>query len=259
MRKSNSRWFLATALTTLLAFAPISDLGAFDLKPKYGPSLEPKAIPLHSAFSFFQNPTQNQDQFWALISYYVPQANGASCSAASAAMVINAARAKLNKVASDKVITEKMLLDRIKIENWHLRLHPGGDHGKHGIHLDGFAKVMQQVFLQNGFPKAKVSAVHVNGTDEKSKSSVVHALMKLSLKSFMIVNFNQKSFTNDADVGHFAPVAAYDPKAGKVLILDPDREYYEPYWVSVDSFVSGMVTTDSSVSTNRGYITIELD
>jgi hypothetical protein len=74
----------------------------------------------------------------------------------------------------------------------------------------------------------------------------------------LISNFNQKVFTDDSEVGHFAPVGAFDPEKSRVLILDPDREYYEPYWVSVNDFIDGMNTKDSSGDQYRGYLSITL-
>jgi hypothetical protein len=55
-----------------------------------------------------------------------------------------------------------------------------------------------------------------------------------------------------------APIAAYDQKNSRVLVLDPDREWYEPYWVSEDSLLTGMATEDTTAHAFRGYIKIQL-
>ncbi len=73
-----------------------------------------------------------------------------------------------------------------------------------------------------------------------------------------MVNFLQSELTGDPEgkVGHVAVVGAYDEKNSRVLILDPDREYYEPYWVSVDTLLKGMNTQDKDSNRNRGYIVV---
>jgi hypothetical protein len=79
-----------------------------------------------------------------------------------------------------------------------------------------------------------------------------------SRKNFILVNFNQQAFTDDADAGHIASVGAYDSTQRRVLILDPDRHYYEPYWVGIETLVTGLNTVDKSTQKPRGYLWIEL-
>ena len=80
-----------------------------------------------------------------------------------------------------------------------------------------------------------------------------------SPNDFIVANFNQKVFTVDTDAGHIAPVGAYDAEKRRVLILDPDREWYEPYWVSEERFIEGMNTKDSENNQFRGYLVIQLN
>jgi hypothetical protein len=57
-------------------------------------------------------------------------------------------------------------------------------------------------------------------------------------------------------------VAAFDdqgnPEKDQVLVLDPDRDYYEPYWVSVVQLGAAMTTKDSGGNTFRGYVSVKL-
>jgi hypothetical protein len=41
-----------------------------------------------------------------------------------------------------------------------------------------------------------------------------------------------------------------------VLILDPDRQWYEPYWISVDTLLAGMATKDSGGTAYRGLVRV---
>jgi hypothetical protein len=231
-----------------------------ETKPKYGPAPNPRAIPLARANEYFKSKAHAAPDFWNLSGFYVPQINGYSCSAASVAMVLNAARVGLPKTADDKVILQEELLDRVKVEDWKERLSPAGAKGAHGMDLDRLRSAAEAAFRQFGFPKSTVEAIHLDDTSVASKKRVLDLLKKneRSADDFLIANFDQKAFTDDAEVGHLAPVGAFDEIHKRVLILDPDREYYEPYWVSVDDFIAGMATRDSGGSKNRGLIYIKL-
>ena len=58
----------------------------------------------------------------------------------------------------------------------------------------------------------------------------------------------------EGNVGHFAPVGAFDGK--RVLVFDPDREWYEPYWVPEDVFYDGVTDSKADSVKSGGYIRI---
>jgi len=261
----------ALLILPLLVQAVVSSpLNAGDPQPKYGPKGTPKAIPLALSNEYFRDPKHPAPAFWALISNYIPQTTGASCATATLAMTLNAARAHLEKTASDAVITENTLWENVNADLW--KEQPNERHYKgegHGIALDQLGRIAEAAFKKYGFPKVKLKVVHVQDkssltTPTGTRAEIITDLKSLSDKTFIMANFNQKSFTHDAEVGHFAPVGAFDEKRGRVLILDPDRGsgalngYYEPYWVSIESFMDGMNTLDSSNKRYRGYILVQL-
>lgn len=112
-----------------------------------------------------------------------------------------------------------------------------------------------------GFRNSKVSENYIYKVDAKTIETVRQDLIKNegNSRNFIIANFAQNAFTDDSDIGHMATVGAYDDKSRKVLILDPDRKYYEPYWVSVETLIRGMNTTDSDGVSRRGYLFISLE
>lgn len=230
---------------------------AEDVKPKYGPKGAPRATTLVYSSEYFRS--HPAPGFWALIGYYVPQTNGANCSAAAAAMILNAARAKLPKTADDKLILQSELVEKVNVEHWKERVSNDGYQGEHGTSLDLFGRLIEASFKAYGFDKVSVRIVHAENTPG-AKKDLVAALKQneKSSNSFIVANFNQQAFTDDADVGHFAPVGAFDAAHSRVLVLDPDREYYEPYWVSVDTFLAGMATKDKGANKNRGYVVVNL-
>lgn len=231
--------------------------------PKYGPAGSPRAIPLAQSHSYFQTPESAQSPFWALISFYFNQATGGSCGSASLAMAVNAARTSLSLTTEDKVLSEQILWKTVDYQNWaervdgKIKINPLA---AYGLELDFARGLAEAVFKTHGFPKAKAIALHAQKDATVAfKQALISDLKKLSLKRLMLANFDQKVFTNDASVGHIAPVGAFDPSQNKVLILDPDREYYEPYWVTVDTFIEGMSTQDRSAQKTRGYLVIETE
>jgi hypothetical protein len=227
-------------------------------KPKYGPAGNPKATPLHQSNDYFRR--AKAPDYWALAGYYVPQFNGHSCSVASMTMVLNAARAPLPKTSDDKLLTQEALLDQANTEHWKDRVSKDGHNGNYGTSLDVLGKIALNAFKSLGFPRATVEVIHIDGVNKQTIAKVRRHLVEneKSTKDFILANFNQASYTDDADVGHIAPVAAFDAKKDRILVMDPDREWYEPYWVSLETFVAGLATRDPGAKMNRGLVVIRL-
>jgi hypothetical protein len=247
-------------LVALLASLISASVHADEPKPKYGPRGAPYAVTLAQSHDYFRKAAA--PDYWAMAGYYVPQFNGYACSVASVTMVLNAARAGIAKTSDDKLILQQALLDAVNVENWKDRLSDGGHNGKHGMHnLEQLAAVTEASFRTHGFPKAVVTVVRVKDGSAKSRAMVRKALVanERSAHDFIIANFNQQKFTDDSDAGHIAPVAAFDATRDRVLMFDPDRDWYEPYWISLDTFVAGMATLDSGAGANRGFVLVRVE
>ncbi|MFA5192945.1 MAG: hypothetical protein WC740_19725, partial [Verrucomicrobiia bacterium] len=72
-------------ITLSLLFVVLSAAIAAEAPPKYGP----KATPLVNDHQYFRGAVAGD--FWRLMPFYVPQSNDYACSAASIAIVFNAA------------------------------------------------------------------------------------------------------------------------------------------------------------------------
>jgi hypothetical protein len=73
---------------------------------------------------------------------------------------------------------------------------------------------------------------------------------------FVIVNYLRKSIGQQVG-GHISPLAAYDEKADRFLILDVARYKYPPVWVGTSVLFDAMKTTDASNDNKtRGYVLI---
>jgi hypothetical protein len=221
-------------------------------KPKYGP----EATPLSLSHDYFR--TNPASHFWQLIPYYSAQRDGAACSVATVTMLVNAAQAATGaKLTADApLISQESLLKKTKNDAWKDWLSKGG----HGVSLDEVGPVAEESLKSIGLVPTQIEIVHTNDLTEKTKNKLHQALVESEKPNgpFILANFIQGTFTGDTNVGHFAPIGAYDAEKKRVLILDPDREWYEPYWVSEETFLKGMNTLDFGKLKHRGYIIVRL-
>ena len=242
--------FLWIALTTFFMIQAGSYGWADSQKPKYGP----QATPLSASHEYLQE--QGLSSFWSWIPYYVPQRDGKSCSLASVAMLLNTARSQVKLTQDEPLVTQDDLLKKVNSPVWNQGLSKRG----RGIQLDQLGELVQISLKAYGIPFSSVEVLHVEDSSEATKKKV-HTALQMTEKSnqvLMLANFLMKVYTDDAEVGHISPVGAYDSKRKRVLILDSDRSWYEPYWVSEETFLKGMATRDSDSKQNRGFVLVKL-
>jgi hypothetical protein len=73
---------------------------------------------------------------------------------------------------------------------------------------------------------------------------------------FVIVNYLRKALGQQAG-GHISPLAAYDAKEDRFLILDVARYKYPPVWVKASDLFDAMNTTDAANGNRtRGYVLV---
>lgn len=174
--------------------------------------------------------------FWALAAYYVPQMNDYACSAASVAMIVNAAvRAGRTLTNDDQNITQSVLLDRVRAEHWKELLSPEGYQSRHGVTLEQLRTITEASLHAFGAPDSTARAVIADDSSE--------GLMRFRLalvenernhRDALLIHFLQDEVTlaPGGPYAHVCPVGAYDAEHRRVLVFDVDRLWYEPYWVS---------------------------
>jgi len=73
---------------------------------------------------------------------------------------------------------------------------------------------------------------------------------------FVIVNYLRKAMGQQTG-GHISPLADYDPKTDRFLILDVARYKYPPVWVTASDLFAAMNTTDAANDNKtRGYVLV---
>lgn len=72
---------------------------------------------------------------------------------------------------------------------------------------------------------------------------------------FVLVNYSRK-ILGQKGIGHFSPIAAYNQKTDRFLILDVARHKYPPVWVKANHLYSAMQTIDFESKKSRGFIIV---
>jgi hypothetical protein len=217
-------------------------------KPKYGS----QAVRLFHAREYLR--THDAPDFWALMPYYIHQFNDRACSVASTTMVVNALRAQVELTTTDELITQNTLLKQVSYPKWERDVGPDGD----SVTIEELGGYVRESLKRFGPGRYEVEAVRVDPRDKGLRERVRRMLVEneRSDDDFVLAVFWQASFTDDPDgeSGHIAPLAAYDAEHERALVFDPDRDWYEPYWVSLDTLVAGMAKVDPDTGNPRGYI-----
>jgi hypothetical protein len=194
--------------------------------------------------------------FWALSPYYVGQQDDVSCSLATLTMLVNAARRHTRLGTDEPLVQQLSLRRRVNSPVWERGLAPGGE----GVTLDELAVLAAQSLRAFGLTPGHVQVVHVPEPSAAALASLREVLRanEANGDDWLFVNFLAAAYVGVGDDGHIAPVGAYDADTRRVLILDPDRDWYEPYWVPDEVALAGMATRDSVTGEPRGYLQVSL-
>ena len=237
-------------LAIVLFSIPAIMASAQDAKPlpKYGP----KATRLYDAREHIQK--CRAPDFWALLPYYRAQTTDAGCSVPVVSMLLNALKVHDDLSSEEMLVTPENLLEKLNLPQWSKAVAEGGE----GVSLDELREIVEKCFTAYGLQNFRVDVIHIDKASDAELEKLRKRLIQNgeSDRNFLIANFLQSTFTGDPEgnVGHFAPIAAYDARLKRVLILDPDRDWYEPYWVSDETLLEGMATTDPVAKKSRGFL-----
>ena len=226
--------------------------------PKYGA----KATRLFHAQDYVRR--HEAPDFWAMMPYYVPQKNERSCSVASVAMLINAVRANSELTAADELITQSTLVQKVAYPKWSKEVADEVGEEGGGVILEDLGDYVREVLdlyaPADADYEIEVVRVDPDNDDLREKIRALLVENEQSAEDFVLAVFFQATYTDDpeGETGHVAPVAAFDADKDRVLILDPDRQWYEPYWVSLDTFIAGMARVDRDTGKPRGYIHVTI-
>lgn len=238
-------------ITILLSFVA----SAADFKPKYGP----EAVPLSAKTNTVYFKKNDASDYWTLAPYYIPQETGRGCSTANLSMILNAARVGMKLSSDDELVSFKNLLEKYADESYAKAIK--GDIGA-GTYFSNrnLAKVLKsaadKLNIGGGNSKAEFYEINQQGLEKAYKDFV--SALKVNEKSsndFIFFSFVQGKVTGDPEGGaHVATIAAYDVKKDLVLVMDPDRKYYEPYWTPSKALFAAIKDPKSDSEQRAGWI-----
>jgi hypothetical protein len=189
---------------------------------------------------------KSHEAYFAISIAFVTQKNQAYCGVASMVMALNAIQAPAPTTPEYQpfhTFTQDNLLDD-RAET----VLPRAVLDRQGMTLDQLGQLL-------GLHPVKVEVHHAteHGLDEFRKSAAEYLAAR---NHFVIVNYLRKSMGQQVG-GHISPLAAYDPKADRFLILDVARYKYPPVWVTTSDLFDAMNTADASnQNKTRGYVLI---
>ena len=196
--------------------------------------------------------------YWRLAPHYVCQITDCACSLASATMVINAISGDRLRAPGSRIVTQQELLSAVNNEVWH---EGSGVDGGPGVTLTELEKLLRQSLTVNDLRATIAAAPLGSDADAAAAASQFRRDMEACEqgRQLIIANYYSETVIGSGDYGHFSPVAAYDEKQDRVLVMDVWRFEYEPYWVPVEKLVAGMMSTSNVADEPRGYLKIQLD
>jgi hypothetical protein len=233
--------------------------------PKYGPN----AIPLSKKtnLEYFSKGDGKALDFWHLMPFYQAQPNDRACSATSFLMVLNGMRADMDLNSKDELITFKSLLEKYTDDRYKKVMI--GEKSPLSFKRDDIKNTRLADVLTIAMKKTKIwtpdSLVENHVIDQKKLEVSRHEFHEALLKNeksdqdFMIIIFVQGMLTGDPEgmLAHVAPIGGYDEKKHLVLIMDPDRQWYEPYWSPEDKVFDAIADPRSDVEPSWLYAKIK--
>lgn len=242
-------------LAALLFCAPPALAGT----PKYSPVGGAVAVPLTQDNAYFRTPGTPAYDYWDLAAFYVPQYTGAACSDAAVTMALNALlNARRQRGDEEKNLDQRGVPDLVKGFPWKALVSEEGYEGRHGATLAQLGQAAAEAAAGCGADVA-VTVTTVAAQTAQGLESFRRALSgnEKSPDDIMLLHFAQDAVTGapGGPYAHVSPVGAYDEKTRRVLVMDVDREWYEPYWAA-DAAVYAAMAVRTKAFGSGGYVII---
>ncbi|OGT38755.1 MAG: hypothetical protein A3F11_01325 [Gammaproteobacteria bacterium RIFCSPHIGHO2_12_FULL_37_14] len=184
--------------------------------------------------------------FFELSMQFLTQRNQAYCGVASITMVLNALGVKgpndpvyspYHPITQDNFFTPAMkkILDQDRVFH-------------HGMTLDQASDAAAQFGV-------KSTAIHSNTLTQNKMRKILISVLKNKHK-YAVVNFFRPGLKENGG-GHFSPIAAYDYRSDRFLILDVARYKYPPIWVKTEDLWNGINTVDTASQKKRGILLLK--
>ena len=201
-----------------------------------------------------QNPAP---AYWALSPYLIHQHTDASCSLATATMLLNGARAIEGHARIGAFVSEHNLLERMADAAWKKEITPPDGNGLSLVELKERLSRALTLYALSGW---RVEHCTVSADDDATAAAFRAHLVAMERDADRLIAGNYHlatTYGDDWDVGHFSPIGAYDATKDRVLLLDVWKADYEPCWVDLKRLLKGMVPVSPVGKTSRGYLVLK--
>ena len=187
-----------------------------------------------------------RDAYFELAANFVTQKTQSYCGVASAVMVLNAMKLPAPAVPEYdpyKTFTQDNFLD---------------ERTDKILTRDVVAEMGMTLDQLGGLLATRTAAVEVKHASDSSEDEFRKRAQDYLGKSdhFVVVNYLRKTIGQERG-GHISPLAAYDEKSDRFLILDVARYKYPPVWVKTSELFAAMNTLDAdNENKSRGYVLV---
>jgi hypothetical protein len=184
--------------------------------------------------------------YWPLSVQFVTQKNQAYCGVASMVMVLNALAVKAPPAAGYEPFAtftqDNLLNERTEA------ILPQQTLLMQGMTLTQLGRILES----HG-----VTAVVRHADDDGLDAFRAAASTQLSAPGgHVVVNYLRRAIGQESG-GHISPLAAYDARSDRFLILDVSRYKYPPVWVTAADLYAAMNTVDrDNDGRRRGYVLV---
>lgn len=184
--------------------------------------------------------------YFPLSEQFTTQVNQAYCGVASTVMILNALHVPAPR---SEELKELSVFDQQNVFDDKTEAAVSRETVEHmGMSLDQLG-----AFIQAHGLKAEVH----HASDSNVDSFRRDAIARLGAPDqYILINF-LRSTLNEKIGGHISPLAAYNAKADRFLVLDVSRYKYPPVWVTTSELFASMNTlSKGNANRSRGYVDV---
>lgn len=190
--------------------------------------------------------SQSRQDYFRLSDRFVTQINQAYCGVASSVMVLNAlglTAPESPQIKPFREFTQENFFDR--------------EETKKVISPDLVSKQGMTLAQLGGLLSSHGAKVKVHYGSDIALNRF-RSLLRQNLSernNFAIVNYLRKTIGQERG-GHISPIAAYNQRTDRFLILDVSRYKYPPVWVKTVDLWQAIKTVDADAGKTRGFVLV---
>ena len=190
--------------------------------------------------------SQHKNDVFNLMPYFATQQTLTYCGPTSASMILNASN--LQRPTSLLLAPYQLFEQDNFFTPEVLNITTPAKVGMGGMTIDELSDAIKTFKLN----------VHLHrGTqisETRFRQDAINAVS--SNTQFIIVNYHRQAL-NQVGSGHFSPLAAYDKKSDRFLLLDVSRFKYPAVWVKTTDLYQAIISNaDLNEGLSRGYLII---